>query len=103
MPPGLVAAEHPPPSPAELPRGHLPLPVKGQVIRGFGEKDAAGIARPGLVIATEPRALVTAPVAATIRYRGPLLDYGNVMILEPDAALCWCLPGSRRSMVLRVR
>ena len=28
-------------------------------------------------------AVVTTPWAATIRYRGPLLDYGNVMIVEP--------------------
>ncbi|MEZ5674302.1 MAG: hypothetical protein R3D81_03325 [Thalassovita sp.] len=44
------------------------------------ESDAAGIARPGVVLATRPRALVTTPTAATIRYLGPLLDYGNVMI-----------------------
>ncbi|MFD2814054.1 murein hydrolase activator EnvC family protein [Paracoccus aerius] len=30
-----------------------------------------------------PAALVTTPWSATIRYRGPLLDYGNVMIVEP--------------------
>jgi septal ring factor EnvC (AmiA/AmiB activator) len=40
------------------------------------------VRRPGLLIATRARALVTAPWPATIRYRGPLLDYGNVMILE---------------------
>ncbi|MDN3712423.1 peptidoglycan DD-metalloendopeptidase family protein [Paracoccus cavernae] len=35
------------------------------------------------MIATAPAALVTTPWPATIRYRGPLLDYGNVTILEP--------------------
>ncbi|WP_074221661.1 murein hydrolase activator EnvC [Rhodovulum sp. ES.010] len=64
-------------------RGRVPLPVAGSALRGFDEPDAAGIARPGLVLATRPLALVTTPVPATIRYRGPLLDYGNVMILEP--------------------
>lgn len=64
-------------------RGRLPLPVIGTVLRGFGETDAAGITRPGLVIATEPGALVTAPWFGTVRYRGPLLDYGNVVLLEP--------------------
>ncbi|MBV0913679.1 murein hydrolase activator EnvC family protein [Anianabacter salinae] len=66
-------------------RGTLRLPVTGRVLRGFDEADAAGVARPGLVIATQARALVTTPWAATIRYRGPLLDYGNVMILEPGS------------------
>ncbi len=64
-------------------RGTLALPVLGQILRRAGEADAAGIIRPGWVIATRPSALVTAPVAATIRYRGPLLDYGIVIILEP--------------------
>jgi septal ring factor EnvC (AmiA/AmiB activator) len=65
-------------------RGTLPLPVEGLVLRGYGERDAADIARPGLLVAARPRALVTAPTAATIRYRGPLLDLGNVVILEPQ-------------------
>ncbi|SDD25253.1 Septal ring factor EnvC, activator of murein hydrolases AmiA and AmiB [Paracoccus isoporae] len=64
-------------------QGSLPLPVQGKVLRRYGEADAAGIERPGLVIATAPASLVTAPWPATIRYRGPLLDYGNVTILEP--------------------
>lgn len=68
----------------EAAQGGLPLPVRGTVLRRAGEADAAGTVRPGLVLATEPGALVTAPWAATLRYRGPLLDYGNVILLEPD-------------------
>ncbi|MFD1343499.1 murein hydrolase activator EnvC family protein [Litorisediminicola beolgyonensis] len=73
--------------------GALPLPVAGQVLRRSGEADAAGVARPGLVLATRPGALVTTPVPATIRYRGPLLDYGLVTILEPQADLLFVLAG----------
>ncbi|WP_179378069.1 murein hydrolase activator EnvC family protein [Jannaschia marina] len=61
----------------------LPLPVDGRLLRGFRQPDAAGIARPGLVLATVPSAIVTTPADATVRYAGPLLDYGNVTILEP--------------------
>ena len=61
----------------------LPPPVSGTLLRGYNQPDAAGIARPGRVLATAPGALVTAPAAGTIRYAGPLLDYGNVIILEP--------------------
>ncbi|MFD1880156.1 murein hydrolase activator EnvC family protein [Paracoccus pacificus] len=64
-------------------KGALSMPVTGTVLRKYREPDAAGVRRPGLVIATQPRALVTTPWPATIRYRGPLLDYGNVMIIEP--------------------
>lgn len=64
-------------------QGSLPLPVVGSVLRPYDQPDAAGVRRPGWVIATAPAALVTTPWPATIRYRGPLLDYGNVMIVEP--------------------
>lgn len=73
--------------------GALPLPVTGTVLRRAGVPDAAGIVRPGIVIATEPRALVTSPWPATIRYRGPLLDYGNVMIIEPGDGYLLVLAG----------
>ena len=74
-------------------KGQLPLPVQGRVLRGFMGSDAAGITRPGIILATRPRALVTTPAAATIRYHGPLLDYGNVMILEPQSGLLIVLAG----------
>jgi septal ring factor EnvC (AmiA/AmiB activator) len=64
--------------------GGLILPVQGIVLRAANEADAAGIKRPGLIIATRAGALVTSPTAATIRYIGPLLNYGNVVILEPQ-------------------
>ncbi|MCC5974364.1 MAG: peptidoglycan DD-metalloendopeptidase family protein [Rubellimicrobium sp.] len=74
-------------------RGTLVLPVQGQVLRGFNQPDAGGIVRPGVILATRPRALVTAPLAATIRFRGPLLDYGTVVILEPGPDLLIVLAG----------
>jgi septal ring factor EnvC (AmiA/AmiB activator) len=74
-------------------KGALPLPVAGRVLRRAGEADAVGIKRPGVLIATRPRALVSAPVAATIRYQGPLLDFGNVMILEPKSGLLMVFAG----------
>lgn len=74
-------------------KGILPLPVQGTVLRRAGEADAAGIKRPGLILATRPRALVSTPTAATIRYLGPLLDFGNVVILEPQAGLLLVLAG----------
>jgi murein hydrolase activator len=74
-------------------KGKMPLPVLGRLLRKAGEADAAGIKRPGILIATQPAALVTSPWAATIRYRGPLLDYGNVMILEPASGYLLVLAG----------
>ncbi|MCZ8151650.1 MAG: peptidoglycan DD-metalloendopeptidase family protein [Rhodobacteraceae bacterium] len=74
-------------------QGRLPWPVLGSLLLRPGEADAAGIRRPGLTLSTRPRALVTAPWPATIRYRGPLLDYGNVMILEPGGGYLLILAG----------
>lgn len=74
-------------------RGALSLPVRGTVLRRFKEADAAGIARPGLILATRPEALVTAPAAGTVRFQGPLLDYGNVIILEPARDVLVVLAG----------
>jgi len=64
--------------------GNLSLPVEGIVVRKFNDADAAGIIRPGIVIRTKDHELVSSPVSATIRYAGPLLNYGMVSILEPE-------------------
>ncbi len=74
-------------------KGELALPVDSILLRGFQEPDAAGIKRPGLLLAARPGALVTAPAEGTIRYVGPLLDYGNVMILEPSDGILLVLAG----------
>jgi septal ring factor EnvC (AmiA/AmiB activator) len=80
-------------STADAVRGGLVLPVQGTVLRRAGEADAAGVVRPGIVIAARPRALVVAPATATIRFRGALLDYGNVIILEPAPDVLIVLAG----------
>ena len=74
-------------------RGSLPLPVRATPLRGFEETDAAGVRRAGLILATAPGAPVAAPWSATVRYAGPLLDYGNVIILEPQAGYLLVLAG----------
>ncbi len=86
-------ATRPAPAGFDAARGALPLPVQGTLLRRYDEADAAGIRHPGLLIATRPLALVTTPAPATIRYRGPLLDYGNVMILEPAGDTLLVLAG----------
>ena len=74
-------------------KGEIDLPVQGVILHRAGDADAAGIRRDGIIVATRPRALVVSPVSATIRYRGPLLDLGNVVILEPQAETLFVLSG----------
>ncbi len=73
--------------------GGLALPVQGLLLRGMNEADAAGIKRPGIILATRAGALVNSPTAATIRYVGPLLDFGNVLILEPQSDTLFVFAG----------
>ena len=70
-------------------KGTLKLPVKGVRLRAFNQEDAAGIARPGWVMATEAGAVVTTPLPATLRYLGPFPGFGQVVVLEvaPDTLL----------------
>jgi septal ring factor EnvC (AmiA/AmiB activator) len=74
-------------------KGTLELPVQGQVLRGYNTADAAGIVRPGIIIATRPQALVTTPTPATVLFVGPLLDYDNVVVLEPAADVLMVIAG----------
>jgi murein hydrolase activator len=74
-------------------RGRLPLPVASVLLSTFGEADAAGVARPGILLATAPGALVTTPWPGTVRYAGPLLDDGNVLLLEPQPGVLLILAG----------
>ena len=74
-------------------KGRLSLPVRGTVLRGFDAPDAAGVARPGLDIATLPDAIVSAPWAGTVRYAGPLAGRGQVVILEPDEDILLVMVG----------
>jgi septal ring factor EnvC (AmiA/AmiB activator) len=74
-------------------KGTLPLPALGQILLRAEEADAAGVRRPGLTLGTRPKAILTLPWPATVRYIGPLLDYGNVIVLEPGDGYLLVLAG----------
>jgi septal ring factor EnvC (AmiA/AmiB activator) len=76
-----------------VPKGALPLPVQGQLLRRFNAADAAGTRRPGVIIATRPGALITAPVPVTVLFTGLLLDHGQVAIVEPQPDVLFVLAG----------
>ncbi|HVH04166.1 MAG TPA: peptidoglycan DD-metalloendopeptidase family protein [Amaricoccus sp.] len=68
-------------------------PARGELLRRFNEPDAAGARRPGVVLRAPPRSLVRAPADATVRYAGPFLEYGYVLVLEPAAGTMVVLAG----------
>lgn len=96
----LASANDAPAPPLLASPGPLEWPVQGTVARHFNEPDASGARRPGIVVSAPPLAIVTAPADATVRYAGPFLEYGYVVVLEPDAQTMLVLAGLSR---LRVR
>ena len=65
--------------------GGLVRPVPGRILLGFNEPDGGGVRRPGIVVGAPALSLVAAPAAGTVRYAGPFLDFGYVVVLETDA------------------
>jgi len=63
-------------------KGKLNLPVAGPVLRSFGEPDGTGHEAQGIVIATNPGNLVTAPSDGWIVYAGEFRSYGPMIILN---------------------
>lgn len=68
-------------------------PADGTVLRHYNEPDAARVRHPGIVLAASPFALVSAPADALVRYAGPFLEYGYVVVLEPDPRTMIVLAG----------
>ncbi|RZW06093.1 MAG: peptidase M23 [Rhodobacteraceae bacterium] len=76
-------------------------PVAGQIVRGFEEADAAGVRRPGWLIAASAEALVTSPSDATVRYAGDMPSSGPALILEAAPGTLMILTGHGQSFVER--
>ncbi len=87
------------PSPPPGPMDSLAWPVAGTVASHFDEADAAGVRRPGIVVAAPPLSLVTAPADALVRYAGPFLEYGYVLVLAPEPETMVVLAGLARLQV----
>lgn len=68
-------------------------PVNGMIQLGYRDPDSAGVRRPGLVMLAPPLSVVSAPASAMVRYAGPFLDYGFVVVLEADDGALVLLAG----------
>lgn len=83
--PRQVARLTPPPSLRPFPEAgaSLAMPVRGKVVRLFGQESAnAGSTERGISIATRPGAQVVAPFDGKIAYAGPFRGYGLILIIE---------------------
>lgn len=78
-----------------------PLPAAGVLLRKFNEADPEGQRRPGWIVATEPDALLTSPVEATVRFAGYIPSTGQVIVLETAPGTLVILTGHDRSFAVR--
>ena len=65
-------------------RGFVPPPVSGNLVAGFRDPDPWNRPGYGVTLTAPAYAQVSAPWDGTIRYAGPLIDYGTVVVLEPE-------------------
>ncbi len=60
----------------------LAYPVAGEPVRQFGDADGTGHSAQGLILATNPGALVTAPADGWVVFAGMFRSYGRMVILN---------------------
>jgi septal ring factor EnvC (AmiA/AmiB activator) len=63
------------------------------VTAAFGQPDPWGRPGHGVTLSAPAYAQVSAPWDGTIRFAGPLIDYGNVVVLEPEEGTLIVLAG----------
>ena len=63
-------------------RGRIPYPVKGTIVKKYGEQIEAGITSKGITIRTRPNAQVISPYDGTVLFAGPFRGYGQLLIIE---------------------
>lgn len=61
--------------------GRITLPVRGRIVRRFGQKTASGAGSKGIVIQARRGAQVVAPFDGRIVFAGPFRDYGQILII----------------------
>ncbi|OLP42675.1 murein hydrolase activator EnvC family protein [Rhizobium oryziradicis] len=74
-------------------KAKLELPAAGDVLRTFGDPDGTGHDAKGIVVATAPAAVVTAPADGTVVYAGQFRSYGKMVILNPGSGYHIVLSG----------
>lgn len=77
-------------------KGRLPYPVKGDVVKKFGEMMEAGVASKGILIRTRPDAQVVSPYDGRVLFAGPFRGYGQLVIIDHDDGFHTLLAGVGR-------
>lgn len=79
--------------PFPLARGYLPRPANGVTVMEFGANDGRGGIAQGQSIVTRAEAQVVAPADGWVLYKGPYLNYGQIVILNTGGSYTALLAG----------
>ena len=74
-------------------KGRLPIPVKGTVIRQFGDTMVGGSHAKGITLSARAAAHVIAPFDGTVLFAGPFKNYGQLIILDHGDSYLTLLAG----------
>jgi septal ring factor EnvC (AmiA/AmiB activator) len=74
-------------------RGYLTAPAPGTNVEDFGADDGQGGIAKGVSYSTQPGAQVVAPADGWVVYKGPYLNYGQIVILNPGDGYTIVLAG----------
>ncbi|HVW93173.1 MAG TPA: peptidoglycan DD-metalloendopeptidase family protein [Devosia sp.] len=74
-------------------RGYLTAPASGTDVEDFGADDGEGGLAKGVSYSTKPGAQVVAPADGWVVYKGPYLNYGQIVILNPGDGYTILLAG----------
>jgi septal ring factor EnvC (AmiA/AmiB activator) len=80
-------------------KGHLPMPVSGPVIRGFGVSDGFGGTERGLSIEARAGAPVASPTDGWVVYAAPYRSYGQLIIINAGNNYHIVLAGMEKTSV----
>jgi len=74
-------------------RGHLTMPANGVNVVDFGAGDGFGGISQGISVVTRAEAQVVAPADGWVLYKGPYLNYGQIIILNTGQSYTALLAG----------
>ena len=72
------------------------MPVTGELQRGFGAPDGFGGTEKGVLVATNPGALVVSPCDGWAAFAGPYRSYGQLLIINAGQGYYIVLAGMDR-------
>lgn len=87
------AARTEPAVPFALARGYLTPPANGVLALAYGTSDGKGGIAQGNYLVTRPDAQVVAPADGWVLYKGPYLNYGQIIILNTGSGYTALLAG----------